>query len=52
MKDDKKKKSSNKPKLVPTLGNLDSIQKSFDKAMKDVKKKKKMNKGDFIHVEK
>ncbi len=44
---DKEGKAKYEPKLKPTLVNLDSIQKSFDKARKDISKQKKIEVKDF-----
>lgn len=44
---DKESKEKYEPKLKPTLENLDSIQKSFDKVRKDISKQKKIEVKDF-----
>ena len=44
------KKPSYKPKLIPTLDALESIQQSFDKARKEISKQKDFKKEDFKSV--
>jgi|GEM_PF-5965428 len=47
---DNKGKLKKEPALDPTLANLESIQKSFDKAKKEAEKKGELTKEDFKSV--
>ncbi len=45
-----KKRNAKKPSLVPTLDNLESIEKNFERVRKEVEKEKDFTKKDFRSV--
>jgi len=47
---DDKVKPEQKSDLEPTIGNLDKIQDSFDKARKEIDRQKNINKEDYRSV--